>query len=456
MATGIFYIYKINNIFSFTSGSSWSTFVSDDSHYYHYSDFTINNNYVYYKGKKVLHSYSAVSSSETIVNGETYYLEEEITDLTDTIWLLNDTVDDEFTETTWNLNYSTNNNNYTKLSIGISYYDSDIMPIIEGIRNGGVDTFYSTSSWHIQNARYIKITGGYAATSPVLITWFINNGKQLPTNLTDTKWYFNDYPNVDVSTNFDYSINFINANNNDYIRLVCTSAEDFDRCLIYDYEGSGADTVYSTGYAEWEHEYDRTIEIKDGIDIANDNLIFWLGLNATQVFPKLSSFNNLSLNNNILNINGTSYTLSSTFYSGNSQTEKSFRNIDIVDNNNGTYTLTVDGNITIVNEYVPSYAVTIHLNEATWGTDKTYVKLYDGQDISTGTLLFEDISHDAYTDPINVVCHTGYISVDYDGHNPVITDVTINSGNITFDWNNYYLIVGSDGECTITILYDND
>ena len=89
------------------------------------------------------------------------------------------------------------------------------------------------------------------------------------TDLTNTKWYFNEHPTL--MSYKTYYINFYSkerGNCND----ICIMSYEID------YSGS---IVYESN--EWSSEWDRTIEITGGTDVKNTSLISWLTSNATQI-----------------------------------------------------------------------------------------------------------------------------------------------------------------------------
>lgn len=98
------------------------------------------------------------------------------------------------------------------------------------------------------------------------------------------------------------------------------------------------------------------IEIIDGEDSSNSDLINWLQSNATQVLDDevqvvTSSFNSIQLNNNVLTFNGVSYTLEGTAESTDTNLS-SFKQISAIDNGDNTITLTVGSNSITVSKHL--------------------------------------------------------------------------------------------------------
>ena len=175
-----------------------------------------------------------------------------------------------------------------------------------------------------------------------------------------------------------------------------------------------------------------------------------------------SSFNSFKLNNNVLTFNGTDFTLNGTATVTDTN-NSSFKGISAVDNGDNTITLNVNGNSIIVSKHVESsgYSVAVNFNESdTWA--KTAVCIYDGQD-NTAPLIFEDTNQGTTTPSTTVSCSSGYLYVTFDGAIAQGFNTVINSGDITASYpeGTYgngigpLLTVGSDGEVTISVAYDD-
>ena len=101
------------------------------------------------------------------------------------------------------------------------------------------------------------------------------------TDLTGTKWVFNDEINAGSDWP-EWNINFV-SNNSNYTDI--NFEEDSDggesdfRMSYY------ATRVYKSSIGGWLDEAYRTIEITGGTDTNNSELITWLQNNATQVVP---------------------------------------------------------------------------------------------------------------------------------------------------------------------------
>lgn len=166
------------------------------------------------------------------------------------------------------------------------------------------------------------------------------------TDLTNTKWLINS-----TACPAGYGEFYIDFN-----------TEDFNGYNIffigYTINGGGETSARaSTVVISFGPEFldsDTILTITGGTDVTNSDLISWLQEHATQIIEPekiITSFSSVALNGSTLTINGKSFSLSSTSSSGDLQTEKSFRNINIVDNNDTTYTLMIDNNSAVVEKY---------------------------------------------------------------------------------------------------------
>jgi|LSQX01.2.fsa_nt_gb uncharacterized repeat protein (TIGR02543 family) len=98
------------------------------------------------------------------------------------------------------------------------------------------------------------------------------------TNLTGTKWEFNNNPGVFNDFGFPvgtFNINFL-SNDNNYTSI--TGSYDFNG--DYSYIQYNSTTVYN---GTWTNSNYRVIEITGGTDVEDETLIAWLEANATQI-----------------------------------------------------------------------------------------------------------------------------------------------------------------------------
>lgn len=113
------------------------------------------------------------------------------------------------------------------------------------------------------------------------------------TNLTNTKWYFNE--TIDSSLCSDmvhipdgyegsYYINFI-SNNIEHYEILAQIGSGMPDMLQYNYDDNGTCTAdaYSFASNEWMNTSLRTITITGGDDVTNTDLITWLEANAAQL-----------------------------------------------------------------------------------------------------------------------------------------------------------------------------
>lgn len=96
-----------------------------------------------------------------------------------------------------------------------------------------------------------------------------------------------------------------------------------------------------------------------------------------------------------------------------------------------------------------TYMVTMNFNESGL-SDKSYVRVYDGQDTS-GALLFEDTTTSA-TPTQTLKCRSGYLYVSADGYETYIS-TSVTSGSITTDSSGLFIVSGN-GEVLVDIDYD--
>ena len=101
-----------------------------------------------------------------------------VTDLTNTKWLINSVPEKPSTDLYFNINFSSNNNNYTQLQL---HYRSVIWND-EGIVYDGLAVYGANYGWLEGEAyRTIEITGGTDVTHTDLITWLQENATQITT-----------------------------------------------------------------------------------------------------------------------------------------------------------------------------------------------------------------------------------------------------------------------------------
>lgn len=120
------------------------------------------------------------------------------------------------------------------------------------------------------------------------------------TNLTGTTWYLNEWvdsgciandPASYVGFHSKFNINFTSSDAQ-YTALEYDLSDgdaDFDSCLGIMYVGENGVTTVWPGYGVWENEDYRTFTITGGEDVANQDLIDWLTLNATRVISDLTN-----------------------------------------------------------------------------------------------------------------------------------------------------------------------
>ena len=176
-------------------------------------------------------------------------------------------------------------------------------------------------------------------------------------DLTGTKWVFND--NLTIRSETEYAINF-NANNHLFVLLVKGYGNDYGDGLTYG-DGTEYISVYHKEYSTylWLTEY-KTIEITGGSDVTNSDLIAWLQSNASQIIeptnPTLTLSGDLS---SYLTVKVNNVTVSSGYELSHGDKVELF-----LDDNYPDYEILINGKeitdseITVVNE-----GISIEVNE---------------------------------------------------------------------------------------------
>lgn len=214
-----------------------------------------------------------------------------ITDLTNTKWFFNSTIDIS-TDREFYVNFTTENLSHDEISIesGTLYYISNSY--------GETTTAYSSGSWSEQeDCRTIHIIDGDDVENTALITWLQANATQLLTNLTGTKWIINNklpnraFPSSNVAG--PYYINFNTGEDLEYV-------SDFiviypEQRIEYDQISTSSGYVYNDdGVNTWEDDLYRVIDIIDGDDVENTELIEWL-----ETYASLITFNSDRLSHSV-------------------------------------------------------------------------------------------------------------------------------------------------------------
>jgi hypothetical protein len=199
-----------------------------------------------------------------------------VSNLTNTIWVINNTPTKPSAEINCSINFTSNGSNYTGILLPSStvlwYQDVGISYKIDSQSS---ETIYTGSSgWNDEAYRIIKITGGTDVTNSSLISWLEANATQVQVDdLTNTKWVLES--GVYTRPNFSYNINFT-SNNSNFISF------------SGNYDVYGSHLKYDNSYVyerlNWANENYRIIDIVSGTDIANPDLIVWLTKNATYIF----------------------------------------------------------------------------------------------------------------------------------------------------------------------------
>jgi hypothetical protein len=258
-----------------------------------------------------------------------------ITNLTNTSWYLNDTLEPmgEYIESGWfgpgysthyTINFTANDVAFCEL--GCEFFESPVSGASDRIGElqykyvnpEGLDPCelpydYLSSQWYAYAEPYrtITITGGDDATNPDLIAWLEANATRLsiedtggtpdntpdddnirPVDLTNTSWYFNEtldhcgisnewFPNGEgyaARFNITYTVN----NANGYELYYELSADGMGCGVTYQTDTASIEAYYDYS-KQWSDEAYRTITITGGDDVTNSDLITWITSNARQI-----------------------------------------------------------------------------------------------------------------------------------------------------------------------------
>ena len=209
-----------------------------------------------------------------------------VSNLTNTKWVINNTVGSvPIPPVRFSVTFISNGNNYTELTLSYAGSDSPIK------YDNTIAYDYGNMIWTNQAYRIIEITGGTNVTNASLIEWLLQNATQVNvTDLTNTKWQFND---IITLGDFNYAIYFVSGvyptrvYNNLISYLASTGIPPIPAHLDYVFGPDSNNQAYA--FNGWVDNLYKTIEISSGTDIANPDLIVWLTENAT-LQPNVKTF----------------------------------------------------------------------------------------------------------------------------------------------------------------------
>jgi len=216
-----------------------------------------------------------------------------VTDLTNTIWLFNDTVDLEDAELIdFGLNFKSNNVTYDTFSFSPGRTSTFIYYSVSPSRTQA----YSTSAgWANTSYKVISITGGYDATNSHLISWLTNNATLLPSDLTGYTWTGNSTLTMSLTDDI-FNINFTNNDvNYSSFRFVTSPVPD-GSLIFLNYDFTTVYQDYGVG-GFWFDDFYKTINITGGSDVTNSTLIAWLEENGTLTAPQPQPSASISIGN---------------------------------------------------------------------------------------------------------------------------------------------------------------
>ena len=200
---------------------------------------------------------------------------EELTDLTNTVWKMNDTVTATSKYGVFNIT-TAGDLGIDTLRIGYSFDDSNFSWFGSNEYWFGI---YDAPSYYGRPGDTIIITGGEDVTNPDLIAWLQENATQvIPlTDLTNTTWSFTSWNDTNSAKGF-YQINMI-VDDIEYTELgigymsMGSGNYESDYGSLY-FNGDNGNTHYTYNGLS-------TLKITGGRDVTNTTLISWLQENGT-------------------------------------------------------------------------------------------------------------------------------------------------------------------------------
>ena len=324
----------------------------------------------------------------------------QVTDLTNTKWVLNVDTSVSGSSFTANLNFTSNSQNFTSFT---GNYD------IYGYHLKFDNTYvFERHIWANTNYRIISITGGTDVTNPDVIVYLTKylGVAIFVEDLTNTTWVFKEDL---VWGDAQYAINFTSNNlsfkgikyqvySADIDRLFYINADDSE-LKVSEYDADIA------GWWTWIDNAYKTIEISNGTDVTNLFLIADLTKNAT-LQPSVSV---KTFDLSTLQLSAGTHTVQVRARAQN------YRDSNF--SNSVSYSVAPT-----------SHSVAVSVLDESGTYRKRHFSIYDGQD-NTGTLLY-DSGVSENTNPGTVVCQSGYLYF-YLYSTDVIDGSGHTTGNIT-------------------------
>ena len=208
-----------------------------------------------------------------------------ITDLTGTTWCLNNELNISETETTYNINFTSDGSDLTSFTLLMEDYNgqSDHCLIVNGTY--WYDAIAYAHNWLRYTRRVWVITGGTDSTNQSLINWLQNNATQIyVTSLLNTQWVISNTPETYVEyswsgteTAVSAALNFNILGDDDitYVDLKWQTSTE----LRYDKSSSGYS--YLSAYSsDWVDDSYRYVNITGGDDVSSSFICAWFQTNA--------------------------------------------------------------------------------------------------------------------------------------------------------------------------------
>ena len=198
-----------------------------------------------------------------------------ITDLTNTTWVFNETINiSPYVQV--NISFVSGEETFEKINV----YEED--GYLSYDKSESEEVIAYQVEWQNPSYRTIKITGG-DVTNLSLMAWLITNATQPKiSNLTGTKWVFNEIVNEapsGSSMNDDgLKCTFVSKG----VNYTSIGTDELSAGNLY-YWLNEDENIYACENNVWSNQAYRTIEITGGEDVETAEAIVWLQQNATLI-----------------------------------------------------------------------------------------------------------------------------------------------------------------------------
>lgn len=225
-----------------------------------------------------------------------------ITDLTGTTWCLNHELNISETETTYNINFTSDGSDLTSFTLLIEDYNgqTDHCLIVNGTY--WYDAIAYAHNWLRYTRRVWVITGGTDSTNQNLISWLQSNATQIyVTSLLNTQWVISDTPETYVEfswsgteTAISAALDFNVLSNEDtiYHNLTWQTSTELRYYRSTTATGSNYLAAYSSGWVDVGYRY---INITGGNDVSSGFICAWFQTNAIPYVKPVEYVDKVSL-----------------------------------------------------------------------------------------------------------------------------------------------------------------